>query len=174
MASIFSKLTEKHPEPLHGVLVDIFVAGEAGATMGRLEQAEAIAGVGLVGDRYAAGRGHWKLTDACQVTLVTEDDLRKAERRSNLSFSAGQHRRNLVVRGIPLDAFRRRQLRIGDALFAFQRLRPPCGYLERLVGAGAGKALGKGAGVCLAVVVGGMVRVGDEVSVVADSEDRRS
>ena len=86
-----------------------------------------------------------------------------------LDFSQGQHRRNLVVRGIPLDAFRRRRVRIGQALFAFHRLRPPCGYLERLVGSGASKALGKGAGIGLSVIEGGAVRVGDQVVVMEES-----
>jgi MOSC domain-containing protein YiiM len=118
-----------------------------------------------VGDRYATGSGHWKLTDGCQVTLITEEDLYRAQRISGISFAAGQHRRNLVVRGIPLDAFRRRQVRIGEVLFDFHRLRPPCGYLDRLVSAGAGKALGKGAGIGLKVMRGGILHVGDSVTV---------
>ncbi len=170
MATVFSWLKEWRPEQLRGTLVDMFVAEEAGQAMRRVEQAEAVAGVGLAGDRYASSRGHWKATDACQVTLIAEEDVRWAERRSGLSFSNGEHRRNLVVRGIPLDAFRRRQVRIGEALFAFHRLRPPCGYLERLVGAGTVKALGKGAGIGLTVIEGGMLRVGDEVSVLSDRE----
>jgi MOSC domain-containing protein YiiM len=150
---------------LQGTLVDIFVAGEAGGVMRRLEEVEAVAGSGLAVDRYAAGQGHWRRTDACQVTLVTEDDLQRAERRGELSFADGRHRRNLVVRGIPLDAFRRRRVRIGQVLFVFDRLRPPCGYLDRLVGAGAGRALGKGAGIGLSVIEGGILRVGDPVEV---------
>jgi len=172
MSPLFHWLTKWRPEQLRGTLVDIFVADVAGGTMRRVERAEAVAGVGLAGDRYAAGRGHWKLTDGCQVTLMAEADLRSAERRSGLSFATGEHRRNLVVRGIPLDAFRRRQVRIGDALLAFHRLRPPCGYLERLVGAGAIKALGTGAGIGLSVVEGGVVKVGDQVAVAPDTEGR--
>jgi MOSC domain-containing protein YiiM len=102
------------------------------------------------------------------VTLIAEADLRRAERRSALSFGAGEHRRNLVVRDLPLGTFTRRRVRIGEALFAFERPRPPCGYLERLVGRGAAKGLGKGAGICLKVVEGGTVRVGDAVVVITD------
>ncbi len=150
---------------MHGTLVDIFIANHAGEEMQQVDRIEAISGLGLAGDRYATGRGHWKLTDGCQVTLLTEEDLHKAEAHSDISFAAGQHRRNLVVRGIPLDAFRRRQIRIGEALFDFHRLRPPCGYLDRLVSAGAGKALGKGAGIGLKVIQGGILQVGDSVTV---------
>ena len=169
MAPVFSWLRQWRADQLQGTLVDIFVADEAGGIMRRVDEVEAIAGVGLAEDRYAKGHGHWKRTDACEVTLVSEDDLRKAERRGGLSFADGQHRRNLVVRGIPLDAFRRRRVRIGRALLAFHRLRPPCGYLDRLVQPGAAKALGKGSGIGLSVVEGGVLRVGDQVIVIEDS-----
>ena len=68
-----------------------------------------------------------------------------------------------MVRGIPLAAFRDRQVRIGTALLAFHRLRPPCGYLERLLGRGTVKALAGGAGIGLTVVEGGVLRVDDAV-----------
>jgi MOSC domain-containing protein YiiM len=170
MMEVFSWLRRGQPKQLRGTLVAIFVTDEAGADMRRVEQVEAVAGVGLAGDRYALDRGHWRRTDGCQVTLITEEDLRLAERRSALTFSAGEHRRNLVVRGVPLDAFRRRLVRIGDALFVFHRLRPPCGYLERLAGEGAARALGRGAGIGLRVVERGVLRIGDTVSVVTESE----
>jgi MOSC domain-containing protein YiiM len=54
-------------------------------------------------------------------------------------------------------------VRIGTALLAFHRLRPPCGYLERLLGPGTVKALAGGAGIGLTVVESGTLRVGDEV-----------
>jgi len=168
MAPVFSWLREWRADQLHGTLVAVFVTGDAGRAMRRVTEVEAVAGLGLAGDRYAAGRGHWKRTDGCQVTLIAEEDVRRAEGRSGLSFAAGEHRRNLVVRGIPLAAFRRRQVRIGEVLLAFDRLRPPCGYLDRLVAPGAGRALGKGAGIGFRVVESGILRVGDPVSVIAE------
>jgi MOSC domain-containing protein YiiM len=166
MIAVFSWLRTWRAEQLEGSLVAIFIASQAGEGMQQVEQVEAIADRGLLGDRYANGVGHWRSLDACQVTLVTEADLRKAEQRSCASFAQGQHRRNLVVRGIPLDAFRRRRVRIGETLLEFHRLRPPCGYLDRLVGIGTGKALGKGAGIGLKVIEGGTLCVGDRVSVI--------
>jgi len=131
--------------------------------MRRADEIEAIPGQGLSGDRYATGRGHWRSVDGCQITLITVEDLLLAEKRSGLDFSAGQHRRNLVVRGIPLDAFRRCRVHVGEVEFGFHRLRPPCGYLDRIYTRGAGKALGRGAGVGLKVTVGGVLRQGDTV-----------
>ena len=82
-----------------------------------------------------------------------------------MTFSNGEHRRNLVVRGVPLAAYRSRQVRIGEVVLAFHCLRPPCGYLERLLQPGAANALAGGAGIGLRVIEGGMLRVGDRVQV---------
>jgi MOSC domain-containing protein YiiM len=160
---LFSWLDIWRPDELQGRLVDIFVAPHAGAAMERRREARCLAGLGLEGDRYASGEGHWFQTDACEVTLVTEEDLRRATSRGVIDFANGEHRRNLVVSGIPLAAVRRRQVRIGDVLFEFHRLRPPCGYLDRLLKPGAGRALGQGAGIGLRVLQDGVIRVGDRV-----------
>ena len=36
----------------------------------------------------------------------------------------------------------------GEALLAWHRVRPPCGYLDRVAGAGMAKALGRYGGHC--------------------------
>lgn len=172
-SALFDWLNSWRDDELRGRLVDIFVAEAAGAPMRRLGEVACAVGAGLAGDRYAAGRGHWTRTDACQVTLVTVEDLRRAAARGPVSFAAGEHRRNLVIQGIPLDALRRHRLRIGEVAFAFHRLRPPCGYLDRLVQPGAGRALGSGAGVGLYVLSDGVIRVGDPVEVEVDAAIRR-
>lgn len=166
---LFSWLSEWRAEELEGELAAIFVAPAAGQPMRAVAEARAIPGAGLEGDRYATGTGHWRLTDACEVTLVAAEDLAKAERRSGIAFAAGQHRRNLVVSGIPLEAYRNRRVRIGEALLAFHRLRPPCGYLERLLQPGASKSLGAAAGIGLRVLDGGILRLGDRVQVIDDA-----
>jgi MOSC domain-containing protein YiiM len=66
---------------------------------------------------------------------------------------------------VPIDAYRGRQVRIGNVLLEFHRLRPPCGYLDRLLQPGAAKALGRAAGIGLRVVEPGEIRCGDPVQV---------
>ncbi|MCB1772472.1 MAG: MOSC domain-containing protein [Gammaproteobacteria bacterium] len=170
ISQLFSWLNEWDENELLGRLVDLFVADEAGAPMRRLTQCACLPGRGLDGDRYATGRGHWIKTDGCEVTLVTRADIARANRRGGQSFDDGAHRRNLVVEGIPLEAYRRRGLLIGEVRFAFHRLRPPCRYLDRLTRPGAGKALGRGAGIGLYVLSSGVIRVGDPVRLVDDVE----
>ncbi|MCF7989365.1 MAG: MOSC domain-containing protein [Thiohalocapsa sp.] len=150
-----------------GRLAAIYVAEQAGAPMRAHDAAEALPGSGLRGDRYAAGTGFWRATDGCQVTLIHGEDLARAERRSGLALQQGQHRRNLVVTGLAGTDLGHRRLRIGDALFVWHRVRPPCGYLDKIAGSGMAKALGKRSGICLKVIEGGWIRVGDAVGVVA-------
>jgi MOSC domain-containing protein YiiM len=151
-----------------GRLSAIFVADQAGAPMRSCDQALALADAGLAEDRYALGRGFWRLTDGCQVTLIHAEDLAAAQRRSGLSFEAGQHRRNLVVSGLPRTELREREIRIGEAVFDWHRVRPPCGYLDRVSGPGIAKALGRHSGHCLRVRSAGLIKVGDRVEVLGN------
>ncbi|WP_462320572.1 MOSC domain-containing protein [Halochromatium sp.] len=148
-----------------GRLSAIFVADQAGAPMRSCDQALAQVDAGLADDRYAVGRGFWRLTDGCQVTLIHAEDLARAQRRHGLSLDAGQHRRNLVVTGLARTELRNREIRIGDALFEWHRLRPPCGYLDRIAGPGTAKALGRQSGHCLRVRKSGLIKVGNPVNV---------
>ncbi len=169
VSPLFSWLNQWRADELRGVLSDIYVADAAGAPMRRVERADCLPGRGLAEDRYAEGHGHWRSVDGCEVTLVTLEDMRTAS-TANRSFLAGEHRRNLVITGIPLQAMIRQQLRIGGVLFAFQRLRPPCAHLDRAVQPGAAKALRKRGGLGLKVIEFGTIAVGDEVEVIRSSE----
>jgi MOSC domain-containing protein YiiM len=153
-------------QPRAGRLEAILLAEAAAAPMHAVDSAVALAGRGLDGDRYAAGTGWWRATDGCQVTLIHAEHLARAARRSGLAVSDGRHRRNLVVSGLAAAQLRERQLRIGEALFSWHRVRPPCGYLDQVAGRGTAKALGKHAGLCLKVVQGGVIQVGDAVKLV--------
>ncbi|MBK1646453.1 sulfurase [Thiocapsa imhoffii] len=156
---------ERDPERT-GRLTGIFVATAAGAPMHSLECTQALVDQGLADDRYALGRGFWRLTDGCQVTLILAENLQAIERQHGLPLGAGQHRRNLVISGLVGVELRHRQLRIGEALLAWHRLRPPCGYLDRVSGSGMAKALGRHGGHCLRVREGGLIQVGDRVTLV--------
>lgn len=152
-------------DELRGRLQAIFVASEAGAPMQAVQRDFCESGKGLLNDRYAGGRGHWVKTDGCEITLVRLEDIERVSRRGPVSFTNGEHRRNLIVTGIPLEAYRRGTVRIGAALLAFDRWRTPCGYLDRLLMPGAGRALGRAAGIGLKVLESGEIKVGDAVVV---------
>jgi MOSC domain-containing protein YiiM len=148
-----------------GRLSAIFTCPAAGAPVRSLAEAQVLTAKGLAGDRYALGRGHWHPVEACQLTLITEQELAWAERRAGRPLEPGFHRRNLVVAGLVPKHLREQRVQIGEALFVWHRPRPPCGYLDRVSGVGMARALGKGGGSCLRVLSGGLIRVGDPVMV---------
>jgi len=147
-------------------LVGIFIAREAGVPMQALDSVEAFAGRGLAGDRYAEDVGHWRLTDRCQITVISADQVARAERRSGRVLQTGAHRRNLAIAGLSQDELREARLRIGDVVLDWHRVRPPCGYLDQVAGRRMAKALGRHSGHCFRVITGGRLQVGDGVQLV--------
>jgi len=148
----------------------IFIAAKAGEAMQSVASGQALVDVGLQGDRYSDASGFWKSTDACQVTLISEDDLNQAKQgrpaalQDNLDN--GKHRRNLVVGGIKTKHLEGKTFRIGQAVFRYHKPRPPCAYLEKIEGQGISQALGKHSGVCLYVIQGGTISIGDTLEII--------
>lgn len=150
-----------------GRLEAIFIAPKAGVPMRPVESVQVQAGRGLAGDRYALERGYWKVTEACQVTLISESDLQRARRRGGAAgLVQGGHRRNLVISGLSVGELKGRDICIGEAILRYQKPRPPCGYLDQVAGRGSAKALGRNSGICLQVVQSGLIRVGDELQII--------
>ena len=146
----------------------IYVASTAGQPMEKIHSVQAIEHQGLQDDRYYNETGFWKATDSCQVTLISMHDLRKAKRRSQWDLDNGCHRRNLVINGIKTKALEGQTFRIGDAVFRYQKPRPPCAYLDKIEGRGMAHALGRYSGVCLQVLRSGILRIGDTLELVPD------
>ena len=148
----------------------IFVATSEGEPMRSVDATEAITNRGLKGDRYSEDRGHWKSIDGCQVTLISESDLEQAKNRAagkfQHSLENGGHRRNLVIAALKTKSLEGKKFRIGDAVFGYHKLRPPCAYLDQISGDGLSRALGRHSGVCLRVVSGGKLNVGDTVEII--------
>ncbi|TVP86556.1 MAG: MOSC domain-containing protein [Thioalkalivibrio sp.] len=142
-------------------LVAVFISPAAGAPMQSPASVQAIAGRGLAGDRYALATGHWHPVESCEVTLISEHDLERVQRRLPVAVGRGEHRRNLVVSGIRTRDLEGRRFRIGEAVFEYWKPRPPCGYINQVTGEDMAKALGRNSGVCLRVRAGGLIRVGD-------------
>ncbi len=158
------RLARSGPPPS---LSAIFISPSAGAPMLALETAHVLRARGLEGDRYALAQGYWKVTEACEVTLISEQDLAHARTRGipNEDLLQGIHRRNLVIRNLRTADLRGRDFCIGEqAVFRYHRPRPPCGYLDKVGTTGLARALGRHSGICIQVLREGEIRVGDRLS----------
>lgn len=170
--SLLNKLFSLSRHRAMAELKAIYIASSAGAEMQSVDRIQALEQIGLDGDRYSVARGYWQVTEACQVTLISEDDLNKAKKDLSDTLRArldtGHHRRNLVIGNLKTRDLQDKTLRIGEAVFRYHKPRPPCGYLDKIEGKGLGGALGKNSGICVTVVRGGMIAVSDRVEIVRE------
>ena len=150
---------------MKGFVEGMFVAPESGAEMKSVEVATALEGCGLEGDRYCAGTGHWsRFGRVCEVTFIASEDLDDIERETGVGVKNGEHRRNVVTRGISLKTLRRgERFRVGKVAFEYRGPRSVCRYIERLTEPGMTQALKGRGGICASVIESGKVRVGDEI-----------
>jgi MOSC domain-containing protein YiiM len=148
-----------------GIVEGIFLAPEAGAQMKSVQAVNALEGCGLKGDRYCAGTGHWsRFGRVCEVTFIAGEDLEYIEREAGVGVKNGEHRRNVVTRGISLKALRRgERFRVGEVAFEYRGLRSVCQYIERLTEPGMTQALKGRGGICARVIENGKLRVDDEI-----------
>ena len=152
---------------MKGVVEGIFVTGEGSAAMQRVEEVRTIEGCGIEGDRYCEGTGFWtRYGDVCQVTLIEGEDLDYIEGELGIRVKDGQHRRNIITRGIKLtDLRRKRRFRVGEALLEFDRSRPPCRHVQDLSEPGMTRALKGRGGICARVIRAGRIRAQDTIEV---------
>src|SRR5215210_5903991 len=140
-----------------GFVEGIFLAPEGGARMKGVQVATALEACGLEGDRYCAGTGHWsRFGRVCEVTFVANEDLDDIERETGVGVKDGEHRRNVVTRGINLKALRRGgRFLVGEVLFEYLGPRSVCRYIERLTEPGMTDALKGRGGICARVIENG-------------------
>lgn len=155
------------------ILEAIFISSARGQPMQRVSEIQAIAGQGLAGDRYACGTGYYSGRYDCEVTMIEAEVLDRITIEDGLAVEVGEHRRNLVTRGVALRSLEGHRLRLGEVVLEYHRLRPPCDYLQRLTCPGMTKALGRGAGIGMRILTGGVLIEGMPIEVETGTEVRR-
>ena len=145
-----------------GVVESIHIAAKKRRMPESVERAVAVAGRGLEGDRYFEGKGsfsHWR--GERDLTLIEAEALDDAS--GSVDLEPGAARRNLVVRGIDLNALVGRRFRVGPVECEALELSPPCTHLEKLTEPGVMRALAQRGGIRAAIRSGGEIAVGDPV-----------
>jgi hypothetical protein len=139
----------------------IVIAPDAEAPMIRVERAAARADRGLEGDRYFEKRGTFSNAHGrgYDLTLVAAEVLDGLER----PLAPEEARRNVLTRGIDLNALVGKPFTIGGVRCLGQRLCEPCAHLERLTPGTLRPLIHKG-GLRADVLSDGEIRVGDEIS----------
>lgn len=152
-------------EVMTGTVEGIYVAPKGSVDMERVEEIRAMEGCGLKGDRYCEGTGFWtQYGDVCEVTLIEAEDLEEIENEAGLRVADGEHRRNIITRGIRLRELRGGRFKVGEVVLEYDRPRPPCRHIQEVTEPGMTRALKNRGGHCARVIKGGTIRAQDEIT----------
>ena len=146
-----------------GAVESLFISARASGDMLSLAEVLAVADRGLHGDRYYYRRGsysHWPGRGR-DVTLIEAEVL--AALPGSCTISGAQARRNIVTRGLRLNALVGQFFQVGEAVLYGVRLCHPCAHLEQLTRAGAMVALIDKGGLRADILEGGVIRIGDKL-----------
>lgn len=142
-------------------MTGLFIAACAGAPTEPRCWVDVLPGIGVIGDRYATGRGHWSAPrwPDQELTLI------EGEVADQIGIDAGKLRRNVVTCGIRLDEVIGAAFQIGEVVIVGVRRCDPCVYLESLTRPNLARALVQRGGLRARIVKGSRIHVGDEIVV---------
>lgn len=152
---------------MQGTVERIFIARYSGEPMQELSCVEGIMGCGLAGDRYVSKTGYWSGVDECQVTLIEGEIVDRIAEDAGVPMHAGEHRRNIVTRGVRLQQLLGKRFVIGQVILEYDRPRPPCAHIQALSAPGTARALfGQRGGIGARILTSGVIQVGDSIAVI--------
>ncbi len=174
---VLAALEPPRPDPppapaQNGWVEAIFIAAQAGAQMRPLEEVRAIAAHGLDGDRYAAGKGTFSVTGGRgnDLTLIAGEVLDALELPDGRPLTGAEARRNIVTRGLDLNALVGRGFRVGELELIGRRRCEPCAHLQRLTRPGVLRELVHRGGLRADLLTSGTIRVGDAITPVGKDD----
>jgi MOSC domain-containing protein YiiM len=145
-----------------GRVEGIYVSDTEGVLPEPVERIEAVAGGGLRGNRYFYVDGDAPRGRA--LTLIAAEALEAFESETGIPLSAAESRRNVLVRGIDVNALVGKRFRVGDVECQGVELCEPCSHLEGMTRPGVLKGMVHRAGLNADVLSDGEIAVGDSVS----------
>jgi MOSC domain-containing protein YiiM len=149
----------------NGTVESIHVASSAEGRMEARDQVLAIPGAGLEGDRYALKRGtFYKPKPDYELTLIEAEAVEALRRDYQVELAAGDARRNIVTRGVPLNHLVGKEFVIGRVRVRGIRLCEPCDHLQSVTGKQLMEGLCHRGGLRAQILTQGTIRVGDSVT----------
>lgn len=125
-----------------------------------VECVRAHAGKGLVGNRYYFEDG---AEPGRALTLIAAEALEAMAAEPGIEITAAESRRNVLTRGIDLNALVGKRFRVGDVECVGVALCEPCTSLEKLTKPGVIRGLAHRGGLNADILCDGEIAVGNEV-----------
>ena len=148
-----------------GVIEALLTAPRAEASAVSHDLVELHAGRGIVGDRYFHGTGTFSASEkhGQHLTLI-EGEVLDSLRANGLKLTPVDARRNVVTRGIDLNALVGQEFQLGEVRCIGRRLCEPCSHLQRLTGRALLRPMVHRGGLRADILTSGTVRVGDSLT----------
>ena len=148
-----------------GTVDSIHIAPVASEPTVSVDEARAVPGKGLEGDRYFNREGTYSDRHGPdrEVTLIEIETIQALERDYKLKLSPGDARRNIVTRDVPLNHLVGREFQVGEVTLRGIRLNEPCNHLASLTDDKVKQGLVHRGGLRAQILTEGVIRPGDEV-----------
>jgi MOSC domain-containing protein YiiM len=125
-----------------------------------VERVQAHAGKGLLGNRYYFDDG---AEPGRALTLIAAEAIEGMAAEHGVEITAAESRRNVLTRGIDLNALVGKRFSVGDVECVGVELCEPCKHLEGVTRPGVIKGLAHRGGLNADILTDGEIAVGDEV-----------
>ena len=143
--------------------IHVHPAGGRSQPMVRIEEAVLEAGSGIRGDRYA-GLG----IPGTHITFISAEGIEAMVQRTGIPLAPAETRRNVLTRGVDVNALVGRRFRVGDAMCEGVKPCTPCDHLESLTRPGVRSGLSGEGGLRADVLVGAVIHPGDRIEELDD------
>ncbi len=144
-----------------GEVVAIYVGPERQLPQ-PVDRVEAHAGKGLAGNRYYWPDGAAPAGNA--LTLIEAEALEAFQAETGIELTAQASRRNVLTRGIDLNALVGKRFHVGDVECEGVELCEPCAHLTSLTHPGVLRGMVHRAGLNADILTDGEISVGDPVA----------
>jgi MOSC domain-containing protein YiiM len=156
---------------MNGTIREIHIRPAAGAPTQQLTEAQLVAGVGIVGDRYAqkaeALAALQKTKPENEVTLIESEEIDAFNAQTLFGHPYAAFRRNLVTRGIRLNALEGKEFTIGEVRLRGIELCEPCATLGRQLGKEVIYQMVHKCGLRAQILQSGTIHPGDSITPLA-------
>jgi len=143
-----------------GTVETVAVAANAAEPARLLDTARALAGQGLEGDRHVAGTGTFPSGRPGSALTLIEAEVCES---FDPPLEPSEHRRNVVTRGIDLNALVGYEFTVGEVPCRGMRLCEPCTVVQRYAGRPVLRPLVHRGGLRADILRDGEIHVGDAV-----------
>jgi MOSC domain-containing protein YiiM len=148
-----------------GFVVGLQITSAEGMPMVSIEQAHAVPGKGLEGDRYYLGTGHFSSMHgpSYEVTLIELETIEALRRDYDYELLPKDSRRNIITTNVALNHLVEQDFFVGEVLLRGIRLCEPCFHLANLTHHNALSGLIHRGGLRAQILTEGIIQVGDHL-----------